>query len=140
MCLPVYFSTYFSRRYFVMGEISKITTVTVTMMTLITIMSVFFNLVSANFIFQNIKKTHLLSRRQFSNEDGEPCDASSVLYLLVICVLRFDKFQRRLTPTASEEVDKPKERYLLHGILCNAGTTMPRTAPSPNPTAISDGK
>ena len=140
MCLPVYFSTYFSSRYFAMGEINKITTVTVMMMELITIRIVFFTLVFAIFIFRNIRKTHLLSRRQFSNEDGEPCDASSVLYLLVMRGWRFDKFQRTLTPTASEEVDKPKERYLLHGILCNAGTTIPRTAPSPNPTAISDGK
>ena len=38
------------------------------------------------------------------------------------------------------EVDKFKERYLLHGTLCKAGTTIPMIAPSPNPTATSDGK
>ena len=139
MCLPVYFSPYFSSRYFAMGEINKITTTIAMMTELITIRIVFFNLVFAIFIFQNIRKTHLLSIKQFSDEDGESCDMSFILYLLVMRGWRFDKFQRRLTPTASGVVDRPRERYLLHGSLCNAGTTIPRTAPSPKPTAISDG-
>jgi hypothetical protein len=56
MCLPVYFSTYFSSRYFVMGETNKITTVTVMMMEPITIRIVFFNLVFAIFILKLSKK------------------------------------------------------------------------------------
>ena len=97
-----------------MGEIKMITISIVMMMEPITIMIAFFNLVFASFIF------HL-------SEVGRRCPGKL-------------QFQQILKPTASGEVDKPKERYLLHGTLCNAGTTIPVIAPSQKPTAISDGK
>jgi hypothetical protein len=65
---------------------------------------------------------------------------SQVFYLVEVSRCFSGNFRRILNPTASEEVDNPSERYLLHGILCSAGTTIPMIAPSPKPTATSEGK
>ena len=68
------------------------------------------------------------------------CDKSFLCYLLEKSKFLSGKFQRILRPVASGMENIPKDKFLLHGFLCNSGMTIPLTAPSKKPTASSDGK